>query len=149
MFVAWLLVLLSAVLPQATLKKGGTISTTMTNLRAVVAPVVVCAMVCTCLWTHRWRKYGVVLLWAAVGLDLLISKMGYPILGQCLSIVCVLLYLFENISLRKAVCSFWFGMMDLYFREISIGGQHKILPINDGRAVIFAWCVGGQNLYII
>eukprot|EP00277_Geminigera_cryophila_P004919 CAMPEP_0179434102 /NCGR_PEP_ID=MMETSP0799-20121207/18417_1 /TAXON_ID=46947 /ORGANISM="Geminigera cryophila, Strain CCMP2564" /LENGTH=759 /DNA_ID=CAMNT_0021212547 /DNA_START=240 /DNA_END=2519 /DNA_ORIENTATION=- len=94
-----------------------------------------------------WRKYGVVLLWAAVGLDLIISKLGFPIIGQCVSIVCVVLYLFENISLRKAVCSFWFGMMDLYFREISIGGQHKILQINDGRAVIFA-CAPHVNQFV-
>jgi 1-acyl-sn-glycerol-3-phosphate acyltransferase len=96
---------------------------------------------------RRWRKFGVVLLWAAVGLDLIISKLGYPLVGQCVSIVCVLLYLFENISLRKAMCSFWFGMMDLYFREISIGGQHKILPINDGRAVIFA-CAPHVNQFV-
>jgi len=107
----------------------------MGKSRALVVPVTL------------WRKYGVVLLWAAVGLDLIISKLGFPIIGQCVSIVCVLLYLFENISLRKAVCSFWFGMMDLYFREISIGGQHKILPINDGRAVIFA-CAPHVNQFV-
>jgi len=96
---------------------------------------------------HRWRKYGVVLLWAAVGLDLIISKLGYPFTGQCISVFLVLVYLFENISARKAVCSFWYGMMDLYFREISVGGQHKILPINDGRAVIFA-CAPHVNQFV-
>lgn len=57
------------------------------------------------------------------------------------------MYLLENVSVRKAVCSFWFGMMDLYFREISIGGRHKILPINDGRAVIFA-CAPHVNQFV-
>ena len=101
----------------------------------------------SCFLGDRWRKYGIVLLWAAVGVDLIVSKLGYPMIGQAFSIVCVLLYLFENISLRKAMCSFWFGMMDLYFREISVGGQHKILPINDGRAVIFA-CAPHVNQFV-
>ena len=48
-----------------------------------------------------WRKYGFVLLWAAVGLDLIISVMGWPFLGQAVSAVCVLLYLFDHVSISK------------------------------------------------
>ena len=88
-----------------------------------------------------------VLLWAAVGMDLLISKLGYPIIGQAFSGLLVLMYLFENISVRRAACSIWYGVMDLYFREISIGGLHKIIPINDGRAVIFA-CAPHVNQFV-
>jgi len=80
-------------------------------------------------------------------MDLLISKLGYPIVGQCFSGLLVLMYLFENISVRRAACSFWYGVMDLYFRDLSIGGLHKILPINDGRAVIFA-CAPHVNQFV-
>uniref|UniRef100_A0A7S4KUF0 Phospholipid/glycerol acyltransferase domain-containing protein n=1 Tax=Guillardia theta TaxID=55529 RepID=A0A7S4KUF0_GUITH len=94
-----------------------------------------------------WRKYSVLLLWLAVGLDLIVSKLGFCYLGQSISILFVVLYLIDNVSLRRAVCSFWFGMMDLYFREISVGGEQKILPIQDGRAVIFA-CAPHVNQFV-
>mmetsp|Transcript_15481 Transcript_15481/g.36454 ORF Transcript_15481/g.36454 Transcript_15481/m.36454 type:complete len:802 (-) Transcript_15481:311-2716(-) len=94
-----------------------------------------------------WRKYGIVLLWAAVGIDLLVSKAGYPVLGQAISMICVSLYLAEYVSLRKAMCSFWFTMMDVFFREISVGGAHKVTCLDDGRAVIFA-CAPHVNQFL-
>ena len=45
-----------------------------------------------------WRKYGFVLLWAAVGLDLITSVLGHPFLGQAISAIFVLIYLFDHVS---------------------------------------------------
>jgi hypothetical protein len=99
-----------------------------------------------------WRKYGFVLLWAAVGLDLIFSVMGHPFLGQAISAIFVIIYLFDHVryfvaapedilaeimsaqvSLRRVVCSVWFAIIDLYFREISVGGSHKLESLKDGR----------------
>ena len=44
-----------------------------------------------------WRKYGFVLLWAAVGLDLIFSVIGYPFLGQAISAIFVVIYLFDHV----------------------------------------------------
>eukprot|EP00286_Rhodomonas_abbreviata_P018751 CAMPEP_0181301546 /NCGR_PEP_ID=MMETSP1101-20121128/7482_1 /TAXON_ID=46948 /ORGANISM="Rhodomonas abbreviata, Strain Caron Lab Isolate" /LENGTH=211 /DNA_ID=CAMNT_0023406859 /DNA_START=405 /DNA_END=1037 /DNA_ORIENTATION=+ len=38
-------------------------------------------------------------------------------------------------------------MMDVFFREISIGGQHKVTCLDDGRAVIFA-CAPHVNQFV-
>jgi hypothetical protein len=84
-----------------------------------------------------WRKYGFIMLWGAVGLDLIISTCGYPILGQIVSALLVMLYLLDHVSVRRVVCSFWFAIIDLFFREISVGGDTKLEPLKDGRAVIF------------
>ena len=106
-----------------------------------------------------WRKYGFVLLWAAVGLDLIFSVMGHPFLGQAVSAIFVIMYLFDHVSrldafinfhaklfcllmiaifaqvsLRRVVCSVWFAIIDLYFREISVGGSHKLESLKDGRS---------------
>jgi len=77
------------------------------------------------------------MLWGAVGLDLIISTCGYPILGQIVSALLVMLYLLDHVSVRRVVCSFWFAIIDLFFREISVGGDTKLEPLKDGRAVIF------------
>eukprot|EP00281_Chroomonas_sp_CCMP1168_P023676 CAMPEP_0206235776 /NCGR_PEP_ID=MMETSP0047_2-20121206/13344_1 /ASSEMBLY_ACC=CAM_ASM_000192 /TAXON_ID=195065 /ORGANISM="Chroomonas mesostigmatica_cf, Strain CCMP1168" /LENGTH=797 /DNA_ID=CAMNT_0053660031 /DNA_START=59 /DNA_END=2452 /DNA_ORIENTATION=- len=88
-------------------------------------------------YIYIWHKAGFLLLWVAVGLDLIVSIMGFPIIGQSLSVVCVATYLLFNISFRRVVCSFWFTVIDLFFREISIGGETKLECLKDGRAVIF------------
>ncbi len=48
-----------------------------------------------------WRKYGFVLLWAAVGLDLIFSVLGNPFLGQAISAIFVIMYLFDHVSMIK------------------------------------------------
>ena len=50
-----------------------------------------------------WRKYGFVLLWAAVGLDLIFSVIGYPFLGQAISAIFVIIYLFDHVGNRPMV----------------------------------------------
>ena len=50
-----------------------------------------------------WRKYGFVLLWAAVGLDLIFSVIGYPFLGQAISAIFVIIYLFDHVGNRPIV----------------------------------------------
>ena len=77
------------------------------------------------------------MLWGAVGLDLIISTVGFPMLGQAVSAILVLFYLLDHVSVRRVVCSFWFAIIDLFFREISVGGDSKLEPLKDGRAVIF------------
>ncbi len=42
---------------------------------------------------------------------------------------------FSQVSLRRVVCSLWFAVIDLYFREISVGGAHKLESLKDGRSV--------------
>lgn len=84
-----------------------------------------------------WKRYGFLLLWFAVGLDLIISMLGWPICGQTISALLVTLYLVDNVSFRRAVCTFWFVVIDTFFREISVGGDTKLAPLKDGRAVIF------------
>lgn len=116
-------------------------------------------------WFQVWRKYGFVLLWAAVGMDLIFSVLGHPFLGQAISAIFVIMYLFDHVSmiklistlifkanlpflsmasnvpvvfaqvsLRRVVCSVWFAIIDLYFREISVGGSHKLESLKDGRS---------------
>ncbi len=76
-----------------------------------------------------WKRYGFLLLWTAVGLDIIISMLGWPICGQTVSAVLVTLYLIDNVSFRRAVCSFWFAVIDIFFREISVGGDTKLAPL--------------------
>ncbi|KAJ1470429.1 hypothetical protein T484DRAFT_1847780 [Baffinella frigidus] len=83
-----------------------------------------------------WRKYGFIMLWGAVGLDLIISTAGYPMLGQAVSAMLVMFYLLDHVSVRRVVCSFWFAIIDLFFREISVGGDSKLEPLKDGRAFL-------------
>lgn len=83
------------------------------------------------------EKGGFLLLWLAVGLDLIISISGSPILGQAVSASIVIMYLLYNVHLKKLVCSFWFTVIDFFFREISVGGETKLEALRDGRAVIF------------
>eukprot|EP00960_Hanusia_phi_P038590 753500-Hanusia_phi.AAC.3 len=97
---------------------------------------------------HQLRKkYGFIILWAAVGLDLVISVLGYPIIGQTVSALFVLVYLADHISVRRALCSFWFAVIDVFFREISVGGDSKLHHLRDGRAVIFV-CAPHVNQFI-
>jgi len=83
------------------------------------------------------QKGGFLLLWVAVGLDVIISIMGHPIAGQALSASIVSVYLLYTISLRRLVCNFWFTVIDFFFREISVGGETKLEALRDGRATIF------------
>mmetsp|Transcript_35139 Transcript_35139/g.79980 ORF Transcript_35139/g.79980 Transcript_35139/m.79980 type:complete len:774 (+) Transcript_35139:33-2354(+) len=94
-----------------------------------------------------WRKYGFIMLWGAVGLDLIISTAGYPMLGQAVSAMLVMFYLLDHVSVRRVVCSFWFAIIDLFFREISVGGDSKLEPLKDGRAVIFV-CAPHVNQFL-
>jgi hypothetical protein len=64
-----------------------------------------------------WHKAGFMLLWVALGLDTIISILGHPILGQSASAICVLMYILNNVSFRRVVCSFWFTVIDLFFRS--------------------------------
>ncbi|EKX45073.1 hypothetical protein GUITHDRAFT_139343 [Guillardia theta CCMP2712] len=93
------------------------------------------------------KKYGFIILWAAVGLDLVISVLGYPVIGQAVSALFVIVYLADHISIRRALCSFWFAVIDVFFREISVGGDSKLLHLKDGRAVIFV-CAPHVNQFI-
>ncbi len=63
-----------------------------------------------------WHKAGFMLLWMALGLDTIISILGHPILGQLASAICVLMYILSNVSFRRVVCSFWFTVIDFFFR---------------------------------
>ena len=83
------------------------------------------------------EKGGFLLLWMAVGLDLLISILGYPMIGQAVSATIVVVYLLYNVSLKKLVCSFWFTVIDFFFREISVGGETKLEALRDNRAIVF------------
>ncbi len=94
-----------------------------------------------------WKRYGFLLLWTAVGLDIIISMLGWPICGQTVSAVLVSLYLVDNVSFRRAVCSFWFAVIDIFFREISIGGDTKLAPLKlspslacCGARKVGTWC---------
>lgn len=73
-----------------------------------------------------WHKAGFMLLWMALGLDTIISILGHPILGQSASAICVLMYILYNVSFRRVVCSFWFTVIDFFFRQGHL--QLLILP---------------------
>ena len=66
-------------------------------------------------------------------------------LGQAVSAILVFCYLLDHVSVRRVVCSFWFAIMDLFYREISVGGDSKLEPLKDGRAVIFVSPHPGRN----
>jgi hypothetical protein len=93
------------------------------------------------------HKYSFLLLTSAVGIDIVLTKLGSPYIGQAVSGILVFLYLLNFVSLRKAMTSFWSAVMDIFFREISVGGINKLEPLEDGRAVIFA-CAPHVNQFI-
>ena len=71
------------------------------------------------------HRYSFLLLTSAVGLDLLVTRLGYPYVGKAMSSIMVMFYLLDFISLRKAVVSFWNAVMDIFFKEISVGGERR------------------------
>jgi len=93
------------------------------------------------------HKYSFLLLTSAVGIDIVISRMGMPYVGQIVSSFMVVCYLLDFISIRRAVCAWWSAIMDIFFKEISAGGTHRLEALNDGRAVIFA-CAPHVNQFI-
>mmetsp|Transcript_57698 Transcript_57698/g.141522 ORF Transcript_57698/g.141522 Transcript_57698/m.141522 type:complete len:768 (-) Transcript_57698:455-2758(-) len=95
------------------------------------------------------HKYSFLLLTTALGVDLVLSRLGFVYIGQILSAFMVVWYIKEHISIRKAVCSFWNAMMDLYFKEISVGGVHKLAALQEdhNRSVIFA-CAPHVNQFL-
>lgn len=100
-----------------------------------------------CSQRTAFNKYSSLLLTSALGIDLVVTRMGYPYIAQFISGMLVIFYLINFISLRRAVCSFWSAVVDIFFREISVGGLQKLEPLEDGRAVIFA-CAPHVNQFI-